>query len=100
MSSEFDMYINKDYRACLLYILAEEYPNLRFVSHSHTSKYPVLYDEERMVARLIDTAKAMDKESYTTSDFDIQLPLEEILHLTEIASERGVHITVEQDDTA
>jgi hypothetical protein len=86
VSSEFDMYINKDYRACLLYILAEEYPNLRFVSHSHTSKYPVLYDEERMVARLIDT--------------DIQLPPGEILHLAEIASERGVHITVEQDDTA
>ena len=100
VSSEFDMYINKDYRACLLYILAEEYPNLRFVSHSHTSKYPVLYDEERMVARLIDTAKAMDKESYTVSDFDIQLPPGEILHLAEIASERGVHITVEQDDTA
>jgi hypothetical protein len=53
-----------------------------------------------MVSRLIDMAKAMDKESYTTSDFDIQLPLEEILHLAEIASERGVHITVEQDDTA
>ncbi len=100
VSSEFDMYINKDYRACLLYILAEEYPNLRFVSHSHTSEYPVLYDEERMVSRLIDTAKTMDKESYTASDFDIQLPLEEILHLAEIASERGVHITVEQDDTA
>jgi len=100
VSSEFDMYINKDYRACLLYILAEEYPNLRFVSHSHTSKYPVLYDEERMVARLIDTAKAMDKESYTTSDFDIPLPTGEILQLAEIASERGVHITVEQDDTA
>jgi len=100
VSSEFDMYINKDYRACLLYILAEEYPNLRFVSHSHTSKYPVLYDEERMVARLIDTAKAMDKESYTVSDFDIHLPPGEILHLAEIASERGVHITVEQDDTA
>ena len=100
VSSEFDMYINKDYRACLLYILAEEYPNLRFVSHSHTSKYPVLYDEERMVSRLIDTAKAMDKESYNTSDFNIPLPTEEILHLTEIASERGVHITVEQDDTA
>ncbi len=100
VSSEFDMYINKDYRACLLYILAEEYPNLRFVSHSHTSKYPVLYDEERMVSRLIDTAKAMDKESYNTSDFDIPFFMEEILHLTEIASERGVHITVEQDDTA
>ena len=100
VSSEFDMYINKDYRACLLYILAEEYPNLRFVSHSHTSKYPVLYDEERMVSRLIDTAKAMDKESYTVSDFDIPLPLGEILHLAEIASERGAHITVEQDDTA
>jgi hypothetical protein len=100
VSSEFDMYINKDYRACLLYILAEEYPNLRFVSHSHTSKYPILYDEGEMVSRLIDMAKAMDKESYTTSDFDIQLPMEEILHLAEIASERGVHITVEQDDTA
>jgi len=100
VSSEFDMYISKDYRACLLYILAEEYPNLRFVSHSHTSKYPVLYDEERMVARLIDTAKAMDKESYTVSDFGIQLPPGEILHLAEIASERGVNITVEQDDTA
>nr|QNO49861.1 hypothetical protein HMIKAMFF_00021 [Methanosarcinales archaeon ANME-2c ERB4] len=99
VSSEFDMYINKDYRACLLYILAEEYPNLRFVSHSHTSKYPVLYDEEMMVARLIDTAKAMDKESYITSDFDIPLMEEEIHHLVEIASERGIHITVEQDDT-
>ena len=100
VSSEFDMYINKDYRACLLYILAEEYPNLRFVSHSHTSKYPVLYDEERMVSRLIDTAKAMDKESYNTSDFNIPLPAEEILQLAEIANERGVHITVGQDDTA
>ena len=99
VSSEFDMHINKDYRACLLYILAEEYPNLRFVSHSDTSKYPVLYDEERMVARLIDAAKAMDKESYTASDFDIPLMEGEIRHLAEIASERGVHITVEQDDT-
>ena len=100
VSSEFDMYINKEYRACLLYILAEEYPNLRFVSHSRTSKYPVLYDEEKMVARLIDAAKAMDKESYTISDFDIPLMEEEIRHLIEIASERGVHIIVEQDDTA
>ena len=99
VSSGFDMHINKDYRACLLYILAEEYPNLRFVSHSDTSKYPVLYDEERMVARLIDAAKAMDKESYTASDFDIPLMEGEIHHLAEIASERGVHITVEQDDT-
>jgi len=99
VSSEFDMHINKDYRACLLYILAEEYPNLRFVSHPDTSKYPVLYDEERMVARLIDAAKAMDKESYTTSDFDIPLMEGEIRHLAEIASERGVHITVGQDDT-
>ncbi len=98
MSSEFDMYINKDYRACLLYILAGEYPNLRFVSNSHTP-YPVLYDEEKMVLILIDMAKAMDKESYTTSDFNIPLHPGEILHLAEIASERGVHITVEQDDT-
>ncbi|KAF5418659.1 MAG: hypothetical protein C5S49_01420 [Candidatus Methanogaster sp.] len=98
MSSEFNTYINKDYRACLLYILAEEYPNLRFVSHSHIP-YPVLYDEEKMVLRLIDTAKAMDKESYTISDFDIPLHREEIIHLAEIASERGVHIAVEQDDT-
>ncbi|MEA1894861.1 MAG: carboxypeptidase-like regulatory domain-containing protein [Euryarchaeota archaeon] len=100
VSSEFDMYINKDYRACLLYLLAEEYPNLRFVPHSRTSEYPVLYDEERMVSRLIDATKAMDKESYTASDFDIPLKEEEILHLTEIASERGVHIAVEKDDTA
>ena len=98
VSSEFDMYINKDYRACLLYILAGEYPNLRFVSNSHTP-YPVLYDEEKMVLILIDMAKAMDKESYTTSDFNIPLHPGEILHLAEIASERGVHITVEQDDT-
>jgi len=98
VSSEFNTYINKDYRACLLYILAEEYPNLRFVSHSHIP-YPVLYDEEKMVLRLIDTAKAMDKESYTISDFDIPLHREEIIHLAEIASERGVHIAVEQDDT-
>jgi hypothetical protein len=100
VSSEFDMHINKEYRACLLYILAEEYPNLRFVSHSDMSKYPVLYDEERMVARLIDAAKAMDKESYTTSDFDIPLMEDEIHHLAELAGERGVHITVEQDDAA
>ncbi|MEA3282228.1 MAG: carboxypeptidase-like regulatory domain-containing protein [Euryarchaeota archaeon] len=100
VSSEFDMYINKDYRACLLYILAEEYPNLRFVSHSHTSKHPVLYDEERMVTRLIDAAKAMNKESYSASDFDIPLTEGEILHLAEVANERGARITVEQDDTA
>ena len=97
VSSEFDMFINKEYRACLLYILAEEYQNLRFVQSD--SGYS-LYDEERMVSRLIDMAEATGKGTYSISDFDIPLPDEEIVRLTEIASERGVHITVERNDTA
>ncbi len=92
VSSEFDMYINREYRACLLYILSEEYPNLRFVSSD--SGY-LLYDEPRMVSGLIDAAKTMGKDSYATSDFDIPLPAEEILHLARIAEEQGVSIRVD-----
>ncbi len=92
VSSEFDMYINREYRACLLYILSEEYPNLRFVS---SDPGYLLYDEPRMVSGLIETAKTMGKDSYATADFDIPLPAEEILHLVRIAEEQGVHIRVD-----
>ncbi|HIE31684.1 MAG TPA: carboxypeptidase regulatory-like domain-containing protein, partial [Methanosarcinales archaeon] len=92
VSSDFEMYINREYRACLLYILSEEYPNLRFVSSD--SRY-LLYDESRMVSRLIEAAKTMGKDSYAASDFDIPLPAEEITHLARIAEEQGVHIRVD-----
>jgi len=86
------MYINREYRACLLCILSEEYPNLRFVSSD--PRY-LLYDEPKMVSRLIEAAKTMGKDSYATSDFDIPLPAEEILHLVRIAEEQGAHIPVD-----
>ncbi|MCK4458949.1 MAG: carboxypeptidase regulatory-like domain-containing protein, partial [Methanosarcinales archaeon] len=92
ISSEFDMYINKEYRACLLYILSEEYPNLRFVS---SDPGYLLYDEPRMVSRLIEAAKTRGKDSYATSDFDIPLPAEEILHLIRLAEEQGARIRVD-----
>jgi hypothetical protein len=95
VSSEFEMYINKEYRACVLYILAEEYPNLRFVSSG--SEY-LVYDEQKMMSRLIDSAKAINKDTYTISDLDIPLPDGEVLHLIEIAREAGTHIAVEQHD--
>ncbi len=97
VSSEFEMYINKEYRACVLYILAEEYPNLRFVSSG--SEY-LVYDEQKMMSRLIDSAKAINKDTYTISDLDIPLPDGEVLHLIEIAREAGTHIAVEQHDAA
>ncbi|MCK5108074.1 MAG: carboxypeptidase regulatory-like domain-containing protein [Methanosarcinales archaeon] len=92
VSSEFDMYINREYRACLLYILSEEYANLRFVSSDPGYH---LYDEPKMVSRLIEATKTMRKDSYTTSDFDISLPAEEILHLVRIAEEQGAHILLD-----
>nr|QNO46115.1 hypothetical protein MFHEKKGA_00008 [Methanosarcinales archaeon ANME-2c ERB4] len=95
VSSEFEMYINKEYRACVLYILAEEYPNLRFVSSG--SEY-LVYDEQKMMSRLIDSAKAINKDTYTISDLDIPLPDGEVLHLIEIAREAGTHIAMEQHD--
>jgi len=91
ISLEFDMYINREYRACLMYILSEEYPNLRFVS---SDPGYLLYDEPKMVSKLIEAAKTMKKNSYDTSDFDIPLPAAEILHLVRIAEEQGVHILV------
>jgi len=92
VSSEFNMYINREYRACLLYILSEEYANLRFVSSDPGYH---LYDEPKMVSRLIEAAKTIRKDSYTTSDFDISLPAEEILHLVRIAEEQGTHILLD-----
>ncbi|MEA1906119.1 MAG: carboxypeptidase-like regulatory domain-containing protein [Euryarchaeota archaeon] len=92
ISSEFDMYINREYRACLLHILSEEYTNLRFVS---SDPGYLLYDEPKMVSRLIEAAETMGKDSYATSDFDIPLPAEEILHLVRIAEEQGAHIPVD-----
>ncbi len=97
VSSEFEMYINKEYRACVLYILAEEYPNLRFISSG--SEY-LVYDEQKMVSRLIDSAKAINKDTYTISDLDIPLPDGEVYHLIEIAGDAGTHIVVEQHDAA
>ncbi|KAF5411012.1 MAG: carboxypeptidase-like regulatory domain-containing protein [Euryarchaeota archaeon] len=97
VSSEFEMYINKEYRACVLYILAEEYPNLRFISSG--SEY-LVYDEQKMVSRLIDSAKAINKDTYTISDLDIPLPDGEVYHLIEIAGDAGTHIAVEQHDAA
>lgn len=98
VSSEFDMYINKEYRPCLLYILAEEYPNLRFVSSDF--EY-LVYDEDRMASRLIEMAGTAGKDRYAISDFNIPLPSEEILYLIEIAEKKGVHIHIEeQNDTA
>ena len=91
VSSAFEMYINKEYRACLLYILAEEYPNLRFVSSD--SGY-LVYDEEKMVSRLIERVKTMEKDEYAISDLDIPLPDEEILHLAEMAEKEGIHINI------
>ncbi|MEA1945533.1 MAG: carboxypeptidase-like regulatory domain-containing protein [Euryarchaeota archaeon] len=91
VSSEFEMYINKDYRACLLYILAEEHPNLRFVSSD--SEY-IVYDEEKMVSRLIERVKTMEKDEYAISDLDIPLPDEEILHLAEMAEKQGIRINI------
>ena len=92
ISAEFDMYINREYRACLMYILSEEYANLRFVS---SDPGYLLYDEQKMVSRLIEAAKTMGKDSYATSDFDIPLPAEEILHLVRIAEEQGAQIPVD-----
>jgi len=97
VSSEFEMYINKEYRACVLYILAEEYPNLRFISSG--SEY-LVYDEQKMVSRLIDSAKAINKDTYTISDLDIPLPDGEVYHLIEIAGDAGTHIAVEPHDAA
>ena len=97
VSSEFEMYINKEYRACVLYILAEKHPNLRFVPSGY--EY-LVYDEQKMMSRLIDSAKAINKDTYTISDLDIPLPDGEVYHLIKIAGEAGTHIAVEQHDTA
>jgi len=97
VSSEFEMYINKEYRACVLYILAEEYPNLRFASSG--SEY-LVYNEQKMVSKLISSAKSINKDTYTISDLNIPLPDGEVRNLIEIAREAGTHIAVEQHDTA
>jgi len=106
VSSGSEMRITKEYRACLLYILAEEYPNLRFVSPdssdspdssassaSSDSEY-LVYDEEMMVSRLIEIAGAMEGAAHAISDFGIPLPDSEVRNLIEVAGEKGVKIVV------
>jgi len=107
VSSGSEMRITREYRACLLYILAEEYPNLRFVSPdspdspdssapsaSSDSEY-IVYDEGMMVSRLIETAEAMEGAAHAISDFGIPLPESEVRNLIEVAGEKGVKIAVE-----
>lgn len=107
VSSGSEMRITREYRACLLYILAEEYPNLRFVSPdspdspdssapsaSSDSEY-IVYDEGMMVSRLIEIAGAMEGATHAISDFGIPLPESEVRNLIEVAGEKGVKIAVE-----
>ncbi len=107
VSSGSEMRITKEYRACLLYILAEEYPNLRFVSpdssDSPDSSAPptlsdseyIVYDEGMMVSRLIEIAETIAGDAHAISDFGIPLPESEVRHLIEVAGEKGVKIAVE-----
>ena len=107
VSSGSEMRITREYRACLLYILAEEYPNLRFVSpdssDSPDSSAPsalsdseyIVYDEGMMVSRLIEIAGTIAGAAHAISDFKIPLPESEVLHLIEVAGEKGVKIAVE-----
>jgi len=107
VSSGSEMRITREYRACLLYILAEEYPNLRFVSpdspDSPDSSAPsapsdseyIVYDEGMMVSRLIEIAGAMEGAAHAISDFGIPLPESEVRNLIEVAGEKGVKIAVE-----
>lgn len=107
VSSGSEMRITREYRACLLYILAEEYPNLRFVSpdssDSPDSSAPsalsdseyIVYDEAVMVSRLIEIAEASEGAAHAISDFEIPLPESEVRHLIEVAGKKGVKIAVE-----
>jgi len=107
VSSGYEMRITREYRACLLYILAEEYPNLRFVSpdspDSPDSSAPsapsdseyLVYDEGMMVSRLIEIAGAMEGAAHAISDFGIPLPESEVRNLIKVAGEKGVKIAVE-----
>ncbi|HDJ38640.1 MAG TPA: hypothetical protein ENF24_05625 [Methanosarcinales archaeon] len=107
VSSGYEMRITREYRACLLYILAEEYPNLRFVSpdspDSPDSSAPsapsdseyLVYDEGMMVSRLIEIAGAMEGAAHAISDFGIPLPEREVRNLIKVAGEKGVKIAVE-----